>query len=335
MKIGIEAVASCMPEGVVTLDDYAYLATVIPPDVEYPKEVRRLNDADAAEQLSVAVANQALEKTKLEPKDIDLIIAQQAGGRYFLPMIGTYVHDQVDFPQAIPVFNIQNACASMIDGLYLAWNMILSGVHKRALVLAVTALDTDGGWGLDRTAAVTPTMGDGAGAMIVSTENLKGEFLSYGTRTYGEIFKHMVTDLSPLENPELEPKDRPPRAANFHVDPIMFDWFQKHGTDLIRDSMRDALDKAGLDFPDIDFVFPHQCFRAAMDTWADTLEELGVSRDKWVESYDRFGNIAAVDVVPNLDEMDRDGKIPSGSILAFFPPGSGGHTPTMIVKWLG
>ena len=72
-----------------------------------------------------------------------------------------------------------------------------------------------------------------------------------------------------------------------------------------------------------------------MDTWADTLEELGVSRDKWVESYDRFGNIAAVDVVPNLDEMDRDGKIPSGSILAFFPPGSGGHTPTMIVKWLG
>jgi hypothetical protein len=42
MKIGIEAVASCMPEGVVTLEDYAYLAPVIPPDVEYPKEVRRL-----------------------------------------------------------------------------------------------------------------------------------------------------------------------------------------------------------------------------------------------------------------------------------------------------
>ncbi len=337
MKIGIEAVASFMPEGIVTLDDYDYLAPVLPPDAAEanPKEVRRLKDVDAVEQLAVGAARLVMEKAKLKPEDIDLIIAEQCGGRYVGPMVGTHVHEQLGIPEAVPVFNIQNCCSSMIEGLYLAWKLIQSGAHKRALVFVASAWDADGGWGVDRTSPIAPSMGDGAGAMIVSTENLKGEFLSYGTRTYGELYDKMVTEFAPSERPELEPAGRPPREANFRVEPSMFAWFQDRGDDLISDSMRDALTNAGLDFPDIDFIFPHQCFRAAMDAWAGTLEKLGVSRDKWVESFDRFGNIGAVDVVPNLDEMDRDGKMPEGSILAFFVPGGGGHTPTMIMKWLG
>jgi 3-oxoacyl-[acyl-carrier-protein] synthase III len=333
--IGIETVVSFMPDNVVTQEDFSYLKPVMPEDFRCPDEMRRIKDVDAVEQLSVAVADRALKKAGLTAADIDLIIANQCGGRYVGPMVGTYVHDKLGFAETTAVFNVNNCCSSLVEGLYLAWNLIRSGAHQRALVFAVSAWDADGGWGVDRTSPVAAGMGDGAGAMIVSTENLKGEFLAYSTRTYGDLYEYMVAEFAPPENPELEPEGRPPREANFRVDPRMFEWFEKHGEDLVRDSMSDALEKAGLDFPDIDFIFPHQCFRAALEVWIEALEKLGVSRDKWVESFDRYGNIGAVDVAPNLEEMDDEGRMPNGSIIAMFVPGGGGHTPSLICRWLG
>ncbi|MDP6737027.1 MAG: 3-oxoacyl-[acyl-carrier-protein] synthase III C-terminal domain-containing protein [Nitrospinaceae bacterium] len=333
-KIGIEAIVSFMPDAVVTQEDFSYLKPVMPEDFPCPEEMRRIKDVDAVEQLAVAVADRALKKAGLTAADCDLIIANQCGGKYVGPMVGTYVHNTLGFSANTPVFNVQNCCSSLVEGLYLAWNLIRSGAHKRALVFAVSAWDADAGWGVDRTSPVAATMGDGAGAMIVSTENLKGEFLAYSTRTYGDLYEYMVAEFAPSENPELEPVGRPARTASFRVDPRMFEWFEKNGEDLIRDTMGDALEKAGLGFPDIDFVFPHQCFRAALDVWSEALEKLGVSRDKWVESFDRFGNIGAVDVAPNLEEMDDKEGMPAGSIIAMFVPGGGGHTPTLLCRWL-
>ncbi len=192
MKIGIETVTSYVPETIVKREDFSYLDPVTPEDFNGPNEMRRIKDVDSVEQLAVAVAKKALEKAQLAASDIDLIIANQCGGRYVGPMVGTYVHDKLGFSETTPVFNVQNCCSSLVEGLYLAWNLIRSGAHRRALVFAVSAWDADGGWGVDRTSPVAASMGDGAGAMIVSTENLKGEFLAYSTRTYGELYEYMV-----------------------------------------------------------------------------------------------------------------------------------------------
>jgi 3-oxoacyl-[acyl-carrier-protein] synthase III len=63
-------------------------------------------------------------------------------------------------------------------------------------------------------------------------------------------------------------------------------------------------------------------------------EEAGISRDKWKETWNKYGDIGNVDMVPNLEELWQGGKIGKGSVIALFPPGGGGHTPCMIIRWL-
>jgi hypothetical protein len=45
--------------------------------------------------------------------------------------------------------------------------------------------------------------------------------------------------------------------------------------------------------------------------------------------------VGAVDVAATLSELLENDAIPKGAIIAFFAPGAGGHTPTMIVNYLG
>ena len=69
--------------------------------------------------------------------------------------------------------------------------------------------------------------------------------------------------------------------------------------------------------------------------WKDGMEEVGIKRENWLETFDKYGNIGAVDVAANLVDAEENGGIPAGSVLAFFTPGGGGHTPAMVVRWNG
>ena len=72
----------------------------------------------------------------------------------------------------------------------------------------------------------------------------------------------------------------------------------------------------------------------AAGVWKKELETLGLSRDKWIDSFDRYGNLGAVEIATNIEEAEQDGKLSSGSIIAMFAMAGGGHTPSMVGRWL-
>ncbi len=333
--IGLESVVSHFPDTVMTPEDFAYLAPITPPELAGSNDVRRATGDDAVETMGVTVARKALDAAGLEPGDIDLIISQNFGGKFIVPMIGTSVHQALGCPAETNVMNLQTCCASMVDGFHVAWNLIKSGAYKRVLVLCVTALD-DGGWGADPTSAQASGVGDGAGAAIVSAENLKCEFLSYDNKIYGELYESMRIDFEPMDHPELMGNKKTDVVAGFHIDTeILMAWINKMGPGFARDAVEVALKKAGLDFSDLDYVVPHQVISSMMEMWKDGMEEVGIKRENWLETFDKYGNIGAVDVAANLVDAEENGGIPAGSVLAFFTPGGGGHTPAMVVRWNG
>ena len=209
MKVGLETVVSYFPENVVNREDLAYLDKYIPEGQEQffkgADEFRRLRDENAVEILAEGVARKALDSAGLTPSDIDFILTANIGGKHLLPMIGSYVHRELGFPEEVPAVNIQTVCASFVDGVNLGWNLVLGGKYKRVLVVTVTAVATSG-WGVDQTSPLAKSFGDGAGAAIVSSQNLKYEFLSYRNRTFGELYDHMYMVQKPHENPELKEK---------------------------------------------------------------------------------------------------------------------------------
>jgi len=337
MKVGFETVVSYFPKTVMKRGDFSYLDPAIPEEQRIafrgPDEVRRLKDKNAVEILGEGVAKMALDSAGLRTSDIDYIIAQNMGGKHSLPMVGTYIHHKLGFLEDTPVLNIQE---SFIDACHVAWNLILAGEYKRVLSVAVAAVGT-GGWGLDPTDPVSKNFGDGAGAVIVSSQNLKCEFLSYANRTLGEMYDHLFFNLRPPLHPELQKEGGEPITVGNYLTatPQFFEWQLEHGKGMALESIKKALKKAHLTFSDLDMIIDHQADDILHERWIEGLVEAGVSRDKWKQNWNKYGDLGAANVPAILAEVWEQGQIPKDSILALFEPGLGGVLPCIVLKWLG
>ena len=179
-------------------------------------------------------------------------------------------------------------------------------------------------------------MGDGAGAAIVSTENLKCEFLTYHNETFGELYDHLVVDLMPIMHPELKEKAgvQLDMGNFFTVDEWFYKWMEREGKTFASNIIKKALDKVHLTFPDVDKIVIHQVDNTVQRWWMQGGEEIGINRNKWKETWNTRGNIGNVDIAANLVELWEQKEIKHGSIIALFAPGAGGHTPCMIIRWL-
>lgn len=340
MKVGLETVVSEFPENVVKDTDYAYLNLVIPPMLKgrfrVPAETRRFKDDNAAEILAERVAKKALDSAGLRPSDIDYIIANNCGGKFTVPMVGTYIHHELGFREETPVLNVSQACASFVDACEVAWNLILAGKYKRVLVVTVSVWETSGGQArADLTDPMSAVMGDGAGAAIVSCQNLKCEFLSYYNRTWGEVYELSGAGPRPAANPELKQAEDQPAVSNYMFGtPQFFEWWQRVGPTFGIDGLKGALKMVGLVLSDLDMVIFHQPADMLYDMWMDGAEKEGVSKDKWNHTWEKYGNTSNAVIPINLTEFWEKGELKKDSILAWITIGAGGHAPTMIVRWL-
>jgi 3-oxoacyl-[acyl-carrier-protein] synthase-3 len=251
-------------------------------------------------------------------------------------MVGCYIHNTLHFPTQTRVLNVQNQCASFVDGCETAWNFILAGRYKRILVVMVAALNTSGGAGrADVTDPVFAVAGDGAGAAIVSSQNLKCEFLGYHNCTFGEIYDMCAAESRSPAHPDLKgAPEQPPIATYTFGTPEFFAWWQQVGERFAIDGIEGALKEANLSVSDIDTIIFHQPADMLYDVWMDGAEKAGISKNKWKHTWHKYGNVGCAVIPVNLAEFWEAGELKKNSIMAWVTIGAGGHAPSMIVKWL-
>jgi 3-oxoacyl-[acyl-carrier-protein] synthase-3 len=337
MKVGFETIVSYFPATRVTDKDYDYLKPSMPAWMTIPREKRRFADPHANEIMAVKVAEKALKSVNLAPKDIDLIVCQSFGGRFIVPGLAGFLHKKLGFRRETPAWNIQDICASFLDGCEIATTAIKAGgEYKRVLVLAVSALET-GGWGIDTSHPTAAVLGDGATAAIVSAGHLRAEFLAYNSETYGEIYAAAALGFDQQINPELVKNTKwvLNQACGPRLDQEFDDIYTNLFGQIAVDAIENASRKAGLKPADIDLVVAHQAFSGLLDIWINAVEPHGVPRDRWRSTWDKYGNVGACDVGATLADLIEEKAIPKGAILALFAPGGGGHTPTIIMRWNG
>jgi len=340
LKVGLEMVVSYLPDTIVRAEDQAYLKAAIPPPLQgkmrFPNELRRLRDNDAVEILTEKVVNKVLDRAGLKPSDIDYIISNNCGGKYMVPMVGTFIHHKFRFREETPVLNISQACASFVDGCEVAWNLILAGKYKRILLVTVSAWETLGGQvRADLTDPMGGAMGDGAGAAIVSTQNLKCEFLSYYSRTWGEVYDLSGAYPKPPANPQLKGAPNQPAITNYmYGTPEFFAWWLQVGPTFGLNGFKGAVERAGLTLQDIQMILFHQPADMLYDMWIDGAEKGGIPRHIWKHTWDKYGNMSNAVIPVNLAEFWENGELKKNMIVAWITIGAGAHAPTMIVRWL-
>lgn len=338
MQVGYETIVAYWPEKVLKRSDFAYLDKVISKEEKVvlgiPDEVRRIEDIegkDGAEILGERVARKALESAGLKPTDIDCIIAENCGGKYALPGVGCSIHQRLGFPSEVPVFDVRQGGASFPESSHLAWCLVLSGQYMRVLVVMVAATSMGG---LDKTSPTAMSVSDGASAVVVSSQNLKCEFLAHGARTESIIYDDCIVTMKSVEHPELLKEGEREFGVLLAITPHFIEHQVKIAKDYVRDTLGRAARKINMKLSDLDVVIAHQASLPLLHLWMDGMEGAGVSRTKWKETYQRFGGALNVDVGANLAELWQEGGLKKGSLVGLFGPGAGGHTSGLILRWL-
>jgi len=340
MKIGIEGIASFLPETIIRREEFSYLR----PAAEaggltfemFPAERRRALGEDAIEELVIGATRRALAVPGLAPADIDLLICSTIGGRFILPGVASWVHKQVGFPAQVPAWNVQMQCASFTDACALATAMLRAEPqrYRRALVVGACAWNT-GTWGVDVTSLAGPMVGDGAAAVVLSGQNLLCEIVTYETRILGEIYPWIVADHRPPEHPDLLNRAVARRnAAIMVVEPPFWPWMMEKGVHLSSRVIPPLLERGGLKPADVDLVVPHQLAGHVVQQWAHNLEQShGIPATRWRDSWDRYGNVAAADAYLTLGDLVAGKEIRSGANVVMFTPAAAGHNSAMLLKW--
>ncbi len=291
-------------------------------------ERRIAGENESAASLGFAAARRALGVANILPTAIDLIIVATSTPEHIFPSTASLIQDWLGASNA-GAFDLSAACTGFIYALDMAAQAILSGSINTALVIGTETISRLVDWE-DRNTCIL--FGDGAGAVVVRVSSMPGGILSTVLRSDGSGFDLLgVPTVGSLDAhvPDAGlPRDgsRPTMHKLYMNGREVF----RFATRVIKDSVLEAVQKAGLTLADIDWIVPHQANQRIIDRAAKNLE---IPLERFICNLDRYGNTSAASIPLALCEAIADGRIRPDQTLVLVGFGGGLTWGAMVLRW--
>jgi 3-oxoacyl-[acyl-carrier-protein] synthase-3 len=256
--------------------------------------------------LGAAAARQALDAAGLDPSDIGLIIVATATPDNTFPASATKVQALLGAPDCI-AFDVAAVCSGFLYALSVADSMLRTGAARHALVIGSETFSRILDWE-DRATCVL--FGDGAGAVVLSAEEVTDDRGILATRLHaeGKYCDMLYVDGGPSTTGTVG-----------HVRMQGREVF-RHAVTNLASVLGEVMEEVGLAASDIDWVVPHQANKRIIDA---TAKKLGLSADRVVLTVDQHANTSAASVPLALDLAVRDGRIKRGDLVVLEAMGGG------------
>ena len=262
------------------------------------------SDGETTGSLATDAARRALESAGVHASEIDLIVLATATPDQTFPSTATKVQAALGIDDCI-AFDVHAVCTGFLYALSVADSMLRSGSARRALVIGAETFSRILDWE-DRATCVL--FGDGAGALVLSTEEGERGILSTKLHADGRHNDLLFVDGGPSTTGTVG-KLRMKGREVF-----------RHAVINLADVMHEVLEGAGLSAADVSWVVPHQANARILDA---TAKKLGLPREKVVVTVDRHANTSAASVPLAFDTAIRDGRIKRGDIVILEAMGGG------------
>ena len=256
--------------------------------------------------LGADAAKQALAAAGLEPSDIGLIIVATATPDNTFPASATKVQALLGVPDCI-AFDVAAVCSGFLYAVSVADSMLRTGAAKHALVIGSETFSRILDWE-DRTTCVL--FGDGAGAIILSAEEVADDRGILATRLHaeGKYSDMLYVDGGPSTTGTVG-----------HVRMQGREVF-RHAVTNLASVLAEVMEEIGLSADQIDWVVPHQANKRIIDA---TAKKLGLPAERVVLTVDQHANTSAASVPLALALAVRDGRIKRGDLVVLEAMGGG------------
>jgi len=320
----ISAVGKYVPEYILTNKE---LETLVDTNDEWItsrtgiKERRILKGENRGTSfMAIKAAEEVLQKSKINPEEIDLVIVATATPDIMVASTAVYVATEIGATNAFG-YDLQAACSSFLYGMSTAASYIESGRYKKVLLIGADKMSSI----IDYTDRATCIIfGDGAGAALFEPDSeglgLQDEYLrSDGA---GREFLKIAAGGSIL--PASEDTLKNGQHFIHQEGKTVF----KHAVSNMADVSEKMLTRNNLTKEDIQWLVPHQANKRIIEA---TANRVGLESDKVMMNIHRYGNTTSA-TLPLLLE-DYENQLKKGDNLIFAAFGGGFTWGSIYLKW--
>jgi len=271
--------------------------------------------------MAAEAARRALDAAGIAATDLDMIIVGTVTPDMPMPATAVFVQQKIGAPQC-PAFDLSAACAGFIFGLSIADKFIRSGAARHVLVIGVELLSRVIDW-TDRTTCVL--FGDGAGAVVLGPSDGERGILSTKIHTDGSLATSlMIPAGGSVLPPSHEVIERRENKVKMRGQDIF-----KAAVKNLYSASKNAVEIAGLQNSDVDWVVPHQANLRIID---QVTQRADYPKEKVLSNIDRVGNTSSASIPILLDENIRSGKIRAGDTVLMCALGAGISWGSALVR---
>jgi 3-oxoacyl-[acyl-carrier-protein] synthase III len=279
-------------------------------------------DGQRTSDLAAEAARSALEKAKVGPREIDLIVVATATPDYFgFPSTACIVQDKIG-AHGCAALDVVAGCTGFIYALDVASSMLEARKGRHALVIGAETLTRLTDWS-DRSTCVL--FGDGAGAVVLSR-------IEEGGR--GILHSVLGADGGGAKDLYLEQADR---SATFAVPEQVPMSIRMDGKNVynfavksIAVLMERILHASMYRLEDFSWIVPHQANARIVQAAA---KRIGVPESRFYMNIEEYANSSAASIPLVLSEMSEKGLLLQGQLVMLVGFGAGLTYGATVIRW--
>jgi len=320
-----------VPDRVVTNEDLAQLMDTTDEWIQQRtgiRERRWITEGQQPADLAKAACEQAMEAAELGIEDIDCILLATLSPQHDFPGTSFFLHEALKAGE-IPCIDVRAQCTGFLYALDFADALILSGKHRRVMVVGCEVHST----GIDISTEgrdVSVIFGDGAGAVILEANGHDSSgILGIKLHAEGRHARRLWIEAPASGN-------WPTRITHQMVDegrhwPAMDGRYVfKHAVSRMPEVLMESLAAASIKISDVGLFLFHQANLRINEYVAGKLE---IPDDKVFNNIQRYGNCSAASIPMLMAEAQRQGRLEAGQIVCLTGFGSGFTWGSAVVRW--
>lgn len=288
------------------------------------------SDGDGTQEMGVYAALDALERTGVDPKEIDVIICiGEEWKEYPLTTSALYIQDRIGAVNAWGI-DVQNRCCTTVSAMKMAKDMLLADDEIDTVMVVGGYRNVDFVDYTDKDMSMMYNLGAGGGAIILKKNYHRNLLLGTHIIADGSLSRTAGVEIGGLVNPitaenlEIAPKSLrlldPVKMKNRLNEVSMPNWYK---------CIDEALRKSNLERKDIDFMAILHIKRSGHNA---LLKDFGLREDQTIY-LEHYGHIGQVDQILSLHLGLQTGKIKDGSVVCMLAAGIGYVWAANIIKW--
>lgn len=276
-------------------------------------------EGQTTSDLGIRAGRAALERAGMAASDLDAIIVATSTPDFTFPSVATMVQAGLEAETSF-AFDVQAVCAGFVFALANGDALIRSGQAQRVLVIGAETFSRIMDWE-DRGSCVL--FGDGAGAVVLEATEQDDS-----AQPRGILASDLNSDGRYRELLYVDGGVSTTGTAG-HLR-MQGNLVFRHAVEKLAKTAHAALDKAGLNTADVDWLVPHQANARII---AATAQKMSLPMEKVILSVSDHGNTSAASIPLALSVADQAGRFAQGDVIVTEAIGGGLSWGSVVLRW--